>query len=926
MPSILLPRLRARPVALASAALATAALAGPAVAGGATSPPNILVVVLDDIGMDQTSFPPYGWNGAPESPSMPVMAEIASKGVSFRNFWATPECSPSRAAMLTGRHSFRTGVVTAVVDPMLPAVQLHPSEVTLPKLLRPAGYVSGMLGKYHLGGGPENTPPGFGYQAPFTTAGLDVYDGYWDLPPSVDGTLGGQLPPGTLSCGTIGGIGVTAAACFPDGTCRDDLHPLDAMAIGGTPLVNPDGSPVASCAGATCGSIDFLTENAYYAWNRTIATPAGVTQPAAPQREYLTNFVSRRTAEWIDAADRADRPWIAFATHSSAHTPIQPPPPMLTGPAANGASCAFTGVGFRQQYKLMVESVDRSIGNMLVDLGLGTWVDGKFVLGDLDAANVMLVVVNDNGSYAYNVLPPFSPQRAKQTVYESGVRSMCVVAGARVAAPGRAVDAPVSIVDLFGLVADAAGVEWQTLESPGRVIDCKPMMPYLTNPGQPAIRDYNFAMYAQGIFAAGDVGPCMLGGTVIDGLITSPTLCADNGGCWLGGASKQPYPVENYCDLMSTDLSTALVECGGTQYCFLPPDRAGECPAGSVPATPPTVTQYAMRRGQWKLVVRQLPPCLAPNDCEVRLYLLNEPVPPNQPGIELPDGSPGVWDPLSDALPGPANAAYVALKNELVRTLVSERKSLADGNLDGVVDGQDLGGLLSEWGSMGLWDVTQDGVVDGVDLGELLAAWGQVPFSTALVPECLLSAEVGNLVREYSFDDGLEDSSGSGVAAVSMGGKVTGGAYVFGPGQGLQVAVGGQDWSDFDIEFSLRVSDSQFVLNKLVDMSGQTQDRGLYRDDTGTVFSLLPPFSPRSITRMPIGVPTLVRYSRDSVTRTVSLRMDGVLQWTQQDPTGLAVPPPGGVVTFFADDAVTDYQETCSGSVGWIRVRSRTAK
>ena len=194
------------------------------------------------------------------------------------------------------------------------------------------------------------------------------------------------------------------------------------------------------------------------------------------------------------------------------------------------------------------------------------------------------------------------------------------------------------------------------------------------------------------------------------------------------------------------------------------------------------------------------------------------------------------------------------------------------------------------------------------------------------MPDCLLSSEVGNLVREYSFDDGLLDSSGSGVAAVSMGGKVTGGAYVFGPGQGLQVAVDGQDWSDFDIEFSLRVSASQFVLNKLVDMSGQTQDRGLYRDDTGTVFSLLPPFSPRSVTRMPIGVPTLVRYSRDSVTRTVTLRMDGVLQWTQQDPLGLAVPPPDGVVTFFADDAVTGSQETCSGSVGWIRVRSRTAK
>jgi hypothetical protein len=719
---------------------------------------------------------------------------------------------------------------------------------------------------------------------------------------------------------------VTAAACFPDGTCRDDLHPLDAMAIGGTPLVNPDGSPVKSCAGATCGSIDFLTENAYYAWSRTITTPAGVTQPSAPQREYLTNFVSRRTAEWIDAAERADRPWLAFATHSSAHTPIQPPPPMLTGPAANDASCAFTGVGFRQQYKLMVESVDRSIGNMLADLGLGAWVDGKFVLGDLAAANVMLVVVNDNGTYAYNVLLPFSPQRAKQTVYESGVRSMCMVAGAGVASPGRSVDAQVSIVDLFGLVADAAGVEWQTLESPSRVIDCLPMMPYLVNPGQPPIREYNFAMYAQGIFAAGDVGPCLIGNTVIDGLITSPTLCADNGGCWLGGSSAPPYPVQSYCDLASTDPATAVVACGGTQYCFLPPDMAGQCPAGSVAVAPPTETQYAVRRGQWKLVVRQLPQCLAPNDCDVRLYLLNEPVPPNQPGIELPDGSPGVWDPLSQSLPAPAQAAYLSLKDELVRALISERKSLADGNLDGVVDGQDLGGLLSEWGSMGFWDVTQDGVVDGVDLGELLAAWGQVPFSTALVPDCLLAAEPVDLVREYSFEDGLEDSAGSGVAAVSMGGKVTGGAYVFGPGQGLKVPVNGQDWSDFDIEFSLRVSGSQFALNKLVDMFGQTQDRGLYRREEGTIFSFLPPFSPTSIVRMPIGAPTLVRYSRDSATRTLTLRMNGVVQWTQPDPLGLAVPPPDGVVTFFADDAVTDYQETCSGAAGWIRIRSRTAR
>ena len=221
------------------------------------TPPNILVIVLDDIGMDQMAFPPFGWNAMPEAPSMPVLAEIATKSVSFRNFWATPECSPSRAAMLTGRQSFRTGVVTAIVDPMLPISQLHPSEVTVAKLLREAGYISGMLGKYHMGGGAENTPPGYGFEAPFTTLGLDFYDGYWDLPPSVDSTIGGQTATGTYDCGGIGGFTVRGAACFPDGRCIANVNPFEAMAMGATPLLKRDGTLAATCAEGVCGDINF---------------------------------------------------------------------------------------------------------------------------------------------------------------------------------------------------------------------------------------------------------------------------------------------------------------------------------------------------------------------------------------------------------------------------------------------------------------------------------------------------------------------------------------------------------------------------------------------------------------------------------------------------------------------------------------------
>jgi len=921
---------RVRPLALLSLVLGASVIGSDARARDAeprrtSNPPNILVIVLDDIGMDQMSFPPFGWNAAPNAPSLPVLAEIASKGVSFRNFWATPECSPSRAAMLTGRYAFRTGVVTAIVDPMLPSVQLHPSEITLPKLLRPAGYRSGMIGKYHLAGGPENTPHGYGYEAPCSTTGLDFYDGYWALPPDIDTTLGGQAPDGTFSCGGVGGIGITCAACFPDGSCLDGLHPLNAMAIGGTPMLAADGTLATSCEDAKCASIDFTQTNGYYVWSRVITSPAGADAVATPQREYLTNFISRRSAEWIEATHAAGKPWLAFSTHSSAHTPIQPPPPMLTGPAMSQVSCSPNDPGFRIQYKLMAEGLDRSIGTMLVNLGLGSYTQGVFTLGDLDAANTMLVVVNDNGTYALNVLPPFSPQRAKQTVYETGVRSACIVAGRGVNAPGRAVDAAVSIVDLYGLIADAAGVDWTQVAEPGRLLDCRPMMPYLQHPNQPEIREYRFAMYAQGDFATGQVGPCLIGNGVVDGLITTPQLCAQNGGCWLGGAEQAPYPVTDYCDIMTTDPDASTITCDGVTYCALPPSMADQCPVGLSPLTPPTVTQHANRSGQWKLVVATLPDCLAPNECNVRLYLLTEPVAPNHPGLELPDGAPGVWDPFSDPMPDAAAQAYTELKEQMIGLLLSERSSAADGNLDGVVDGADLASLLGEWGGMGFWDANRDGIVDGADLSILLTSWGPVQPNSSLVPPCLLAGS-DPIVRDYLFDTGLEDSSSSNIAAVSLGGTVTHGAYFFSQGHGLQVPIDGEDWSDFDISMRVHVEAEAGGLGKVVDLFDRTEDRGLYRTHTGEFFQLLPPMSPTSAMTVPIGSSAIIRYARDGASSTVSLWIDGILQWSQSDPKGAAIPPSDGVVTLFSDDIVTGGHENFAGRVDWIRIRSNSAK
>jgi arylsulfatase A-like enzyme len=712
----------------------------------AAAAPNILVIVIDDIGIDQSGFAPFGWDATALTPQMPVLQSIAASGVAFTNFWATPECSPSRAAVLTGRLGFRTGVVTAIVDPMLPVNQLHPAEITLPKLLGPAGYRTAMLGKYHMAGGPENTPPGYGYEAPASTAGLDFYDGYWDLPPSIDTTIGGQAPSGTYSCGGLGGLGALGAACFPDGACIEGIAPFQAMALGATPLLDASGNLAATCADGVCAAIDFDLKNAYYAWQRVVTEADGSYMVQDnPQREYLTSFISRRGREWIEDARAGSEPWLAFVTHSSAHTPIQPPPPSLSEPGPGEPDCTLgSPVGdYRVQYQRMCESMDKSVGQMLIDLGLAAEKDGVVTLIDPKLTNTMIIVFGDNGSLGNTVLPPFAARYAKQTVYQTGVWTPCIVAGPMVESPGRVVDDMVNVVDLFGLVAEAAGVDWRAEIPDYRIVDTRPMLPYLTDPEATGLREFNYALYQGGTFAPGQTGPCVIGGLIIDDLFGSPALCTDNGGCWLGGAAEPPYPITNYCDL----LARGTVVCDGTTYCF---DAANPfcdanlpaCPDGTC-AHPPSTGQWAVRSGPWKLIVVTYPSCLAPNDCDLQFYKMAEPVPPLQPGLDLP-GSPAEID--IDSMTPREQAVFDVLRTELYNTLSSEWYCPGDGNKDFRVDGFDLGGLLASWGSPGFWDLNEDGITNGTDLGMLLGFWnrdckGQLNPAGQGIPHCLEPAE-----------------------------------------------------------------------------------------------------------------------------------------------------------------------------------------
>ena len=120
---------------------------------------HVLLLVLDDIGMDAVSCYP----GAAPDARTPVLDGLAERGVRFDRVWSNPACSPTRATVLTGRFGFRTGVGSVKA---LGSGGLRPEEVSIAESLRRArpGLRTAFLGKWHLGPTEEQGPIAQGFE------------------------------------------------------------------------------------------------------------------------------------------------------------------------------------------------------------------------------------------------------------------------------------------------------------------------------------------------------------------------------------------------------------------------------------------------------------------------------------------------------------------------------------------------------------------------------------------------------------------------------------------------------------------------------------------------------------------------------------------------------------------------------------------
>jgi arylsulfatase A-like enzyme len=373
---------------------------GPTTAPTGTRPPNIVVIVADDLGYDDLTFAGGGVAGG--TVPTPNIDSLAHQGVTFRNGYSgNATCAPSRAAMMTGRYPTRFGfeftpapkafmrliahwgegqerapTYFADREPDVPPLDqqgIPASEITMADLLRERGYRTLGLGKWHLGEADAMKP---------TARGFDEYLGF--------------LP----------GAALYLPLGHPDSVeSRQEFDPIDA----------------------------FLWANLDYA----VTKDGG--KRFAPDA-YMTDYLADQAAAAIAA--NKNRPFFMYLAFNAPHTPLQ---------ALKSDYDALPHIENHtlRVYAAMIRALDRGVGTVLEALRANGLEE-----------NTLVFFTSDNGGANYIGLPDINhPYRGwKMTFFEGGVHMPFFARWPAGLPAATTVDAPVGHVDIFATAAAAAGI------------------------------------------------------------------------------------------------------------------------------------------------------------------------------------------------------------------------------------------------------------------------------------------------------------------------------------------------------------------------------------------------------------------------------------------------------------------------------------
>ncbi|HTO09180.1 MAG TPA: sulfatase-like hydrolase/transferase [Myxococcota bacterium] len=373
--------------------------AGPSAPAPGARPPNIVVIVADDLGYNDLTFAGGGVAGG--AVPTPHIDSLARDGVEFtRGYAGNATCAPSRAALMTGRFATRFGfeftpapkafmrLVAHFNDksprpfhyyderekdvPPLADEGIPPGEITLAELLHGHGYHTMGLGKWHLGEAPAMRPE---------KRGFDEYLGF------------------------LAGASMFLDPDDPNGVgSQQDFDPIDK----------------------------FLWANLRFGvrWNGS---------PQFAPDLYMTDYLSREASRAIEA--NKNRPFFLYLAYNAPHTPLQ---------ATRADYDALPPIQPHRLrvYAAMIRALDRGVGQVLDALRANGLEE-----------NTLVLFVSDNGGANYIGLPDINkPYRGwKLTFFEGGVHTPFFARWPARLPRGVKYDEPAAHVDVFATAAAAAG-------------------------------------------------------------------------------------------------------------------------------------------------------------------------------------------------------------------------------------------------------------------------------------------------------------------------------------------------------------------------------------------------------------------------------------------------------------------------------------
>lgn len=385
----------------------TTLLAG---AAGAADKPNFIVILADDIGYGDLG--PYGATAV----KTPNVDRLAREGLRFTDgHCSSGTCTPTRYSLLTGQYAWRkrgTGIL-----PGDAALIIDPAKPTLPSVLQKAGYVTGCVGKWHLGLGDGNLdwnvhikpgPNEIGFTHAYHMA-----------------ATGDRVPCVYLENGRVAGLDPA-----------DPIRVSYGEKIGGDPTgkENPDLLKMGLTHGHDCTIVNGISRIGYMTGGKA----------ARWKDEDMADTFAREAVKFIEGAK--DRPFFLYFATQDIHVP-RVPHPRFVGATAMGP---------------------RGDSLAQFDFAVGAVLDALDRTGL--ASNTLVLVTSDNGpvlddGYADDAVQklgdhkPGGPFRGtKYSIYEAGTRMPFLVRWPARVKPGVS-DALVSQVDLLASFATIAGAE-----------------------------------------------------------------------------------------------------------------------------------------------------------------------------------------------------------------------------------------------------------------------------------------------------------------------------------------------------------------------------------------------------------------------------------------------------------------------------------